>query len=182
MSPVASVPSIEDEPAVTSVDDFKKTYFEECAELLDALYAQLTNLAEQRADDETMHAIFRAVHSIKGGGGAFGFDRLVAFAHVFETLLDLMRDGRVTANALPASPARFASIRALSANMLVWPLIASTCPMQRSTWPRLWVISSSVLTIIAARRDANSIFEMLSLSASSNSAVVSVSDTVCPST
>jgi len=80
---------------VTSVDDFKKTYFEECAELLDALYAQLTNLAEQRADDETMHAIFRAVHSIKGGGGAFGFDRLVAFAHVFETLLDLMRDGRV---------------------------------------------------------------------------------------
>ena len=95
MSPVASVPSIEDEPAVTSVDDFKKTYFEECAELLDALYAQLTNLAEQRADDETMHAIFRAVHSIKGGGGAFGFERLVAFAHVFETLLDLMRDGRV---------------------------------------------------------------------------------------
>jgi two-component system chemotaxis sensor kinase CheA len=80
---------------VTNVDDFKKTYFEECAELLDELYAQLTNLAEQRADDETMHAIFRAVHSIKGGGGAFGFDRLVAFAHVFETLLDLMRDGRV---------------------------------------------------------------------------------------
>lgn len=80
---------------MTSIDDFKKTYFEECAELLDALYSQLANLAEGPSDGETLHAIFRAVHSIKGGGGAFGFDRLVAFAHVFETLLDLMRDGRV---------------------------------------------------------------------------------------
>ena len=81
--------------SVSSLDDFKKTYFEECAELLDALYSQLTNLAEQQSDGETLHAIFRAVHSIKGGGGAFGFDRLVAFAHVLETLLDLVRDGRV---------------------------------------------------------------------------------------
>lgn len=79
---------------MNSLDHFKKTYFEECAELLDALYAHLGDLAEGRADDETMHAIFRAVHSIKGGGGAFGFARLVAFAHILETLLDLLRSGR----------------------------------------------------------------------------------------
>ena len=76
-------------------DNFKTTYFQECAELLDGLNDRLTDLDEGRADGETLHAIFRAVHSIKGGGGAFGFDRLVAFAHAFETVLDLARDRRI---------------------------------------------------------------------------------------
>ena len=35
--------------------------------------------------------MFRAVHSIKGGAGAFKLDRLVRFAHTFETSLDLIR-------------------------------------------------------------------------------------------
>ena len=76
-------------------DHLKPTYFEECAELLDAAYGHLTAIAEGRADDKTIHAIFRAIHSIKGGGGAFGFDRMVAFAHRLETVLDVLRDGRL---------------------------------------------------------------------------------------
>ncbi len=82
---------------MTTIDDFKRTYFEECGELLDRLYATLADIGEGRADQESWHAVFRAVHSIKGGGGAFGFDRLVAFAHTFETLLDMLRDGRMGA-------------------------------------------------------------------------------------
>jgi two-component system, chemotaxis family, sensor kinase CheA len=39
--------------------------------------------------------VFRAIHSIKGGAGAFGFTRLVGFAHAFESLLDQVRDGRI---------------------------------------------------------------------------------------
>ncbi len=81
------------------LDQFRRTYFEECAELLEVVYARLAELAESRADVETLHAIFRAVHSMKGGGGAFGFDRLVAFAHQLETLLDMMRNGQLTADA-----------------------------------------------------------------------------------
>ena len=76
-------------------DHLKSTYFQECAELLDNVYTQLGALEEGQQDDETVHAIFRAIHSIKGGGGAFGFDRMVAFAHCLETLLDLLRDGKV---------------------------------------------------------------------------------------
>ena len=79
--------------AGASLARFEKTYFEECAELLDAAYGNLAELAEEKACDETMHAIFRAVHSIKGGAGAFGFNRLVAFAHELETLLDTLREG-----------------------------------------------------------------------------------------
>jgi two-component system chemotaxis sensor kinase CheA len=76
-------------------DHLKATYFQECAELLDAVYGHLGALEEDAADAETVHGIFRAIHSIKGGGGAFGFERMVAFAHAFETLLDLLRDGKV---------------------------------------------------------------------------------------
>ena len=76
-------------------DHLKSTYFQECAELLDSAYGHLAAVEEERDDSETIHGIFRAIHSIKGGGGAFGFDRLVAYAHGFETLLDLMRDGKI---------------------------------------------------------------------------------------
>lgn len=77
-----------------SFDHLKSTYFQECAELLDSAYVNLAAL-EDASDSEPMHAIFRAIHSIKGGGGAFGFDRMVAFAHGLETLLDLLRDNRI---------------------------------------------------------------------------------------
>ena len=76
---------------------FRKTYFEECAELLDALQSNLDLLSNGSGDDETLHAIFRSVHSIKGGAGAFGFSRLVAFSHVFESLLDAMREQKISA-------------------------------------------------------------------------------------
>lgn len=76
-----------------SFDHLRTTYFEESSELLESAYAQLTALSEDRADNDTVHALFRAIHSIKGGGGAFGFGRLVGLAHSMETLLDLLRDG-----------------------------------------------------------------------------------------
>jgi len=41
--------------------------------------------------------VFRSVHSVKGGAGIFGFDGLVNFAHVFETVLDAMRSGKLQA-------------------------------------------------------------------------------------
>jgi two-component system chemotaxis response regulator CheY len=52
-------------------------------------------LATGAGDIETVHAVFRAVHSIKGGAGAFGLDDLVTFAHLFETVLDEMRGGKM---------------------------------------------------------------------------------------
>jgi two-component system chemotaxis sensor kinase CheA len=73
------------------LDVFRRTFFEECADLLTQAEQQLASLSEAPTDAEAMAAIFRAVHSIKGGAGAFGFDRLVAFAHVFESTLDTLR-------------------------------------------------------------------------------------------
>ena len=89
--------SVTGDPAVDHLEQFRKTYFEECAELLDALQSHLDLLSSGGGDEETMHAIFRAVHSIKGGAGAFGFTKLVSFSHIFESLLDAMRDRKVAA-------------------------------------------------------------------------------------
>ncbi len=77
------------------LEQFKQTFFQECEELLADLEGQLMALEGGDRDLEVLHAAFRAIHSIKGGAGAFGFERLVAFAHTFETVLDLMREGKV---------------------------------------------------------------------------------------
>jgi two-component system chemotaxis sensor kinase CheA len=59
----------------------------------------LAYLAAGQAGGDTIHAVFRAVHSIKGAAGAFGMDALVAFAHRFETALDAAREGRLELDA-----------------------------------------------------------------------------------
>ncbi|HEC00315.1 MAG TPA: hypothetical protein ENI91_01350, partial [Sphingomonadales bacterium] len=38
----------------------------------------LMQLRDGDSDPETLNSVFRAVHSIKGGAGAFGFDHLVS--------------------------------------------------------------------------------------------------------
>ncbi len=78
-------------------DDFRASFFEECDELLEAMHDGLGLMQDGAADTETVHVIFRAVHSIKGGAGAFGLDALVSFAHQLETVLERLRSGRIEA-------------------------------------------------------------------------------------
>ncbi|MEL6582396.1 MAG: chemotaxis protein CheA [Pseudomonadota bacterium] len=77
-------------------EDYTALFFAECDELLGDLQEHLeTLLAGQNTDDaeEAVNAAFRAVHSIKGGGAAFGFEALTSFAHQFESVMDLCRSG-----------------------------------------------------------------------------------------
>ena len=73
----------------------RDTFFQECEEQLGALETGLLTMEGGDCDPETVNAVFRAVHSVKGGAGAFGLDALVRFAHVFETALDDVRAGRL---------------------------------------------------------------------------------------
>lgn len=75
----------------------KQTFFQECDEQLAELESGLIKIDEGDRDPETVNAVFRAVHSIKGGASAFGFEDLVEFVHVFETTLDLLRSNRIEA-------------------------------------------------------------------------------------
>ncbi|HVW93080.1 MAG TPA: chemotaxis protein CheA [Devosia sp.] len=80
---------------MSDLDDFKATYFDECSELLLELEEQFAAIEEGDRSSDRLNAVFRAIHSIKGGAGAFGFSRLVGFAHAYETLLDKVREGSV---------------------------------------------------------------------------------------
>ncbi|MEM9320276.1 MAG: chemotaxis protein CheA [Pseudomonadota bacterium] len=82
-----------------SADNLKAMFFVECEELLEALAEGLVSMESGEADNETLHAIFRAVHSIKGTAGAFGFDTLVTFTHHYETVLDLIRSDQLAVDA-----------------------------------------------------------------------------------
>jgi two-component system, chemotaxis family, sensor kinase CheA len=77
------------------LETIKQGYFQECEELLLAMEEGLIAMENGETDSETINAVFRAVHSIKGGGGAFGFEDLVSFAHCFETVMDLIRSGKL---------------------------------------------------------------------------------------
>lgn len=73
--------------------ELRATFFAECEDLLEGAQAGLLAMQDGRADSETLNAVFRAVHSIKGGAGAFALEEIVAFAHQFETALDQLRTG-----------------------------------------------------------------------------------------
>ncbi|WP_386679802.1 chemotaxis protein CheA [Loktanella sp. R86503] len=86
---------------MTTLDDIRQTFFQECDDFLEALDDGLETLRgcldeEQAIDVEAINLVFRSVHSIKGGAAAFGLDDLVKFAHQFETTLDELRALRVT--------------------------------------------------------------------------------------
>lgn len=86
--------SDEDDPMI----EIKASFFVECEELLESLQDGLQIMDDGSGDDETINVVFRAVHSIKGGAGAFGLDQLVRFAHQFESVLDGVRSGAITAD------------------------------------------------------------------------------------
>lgn len=74
------------------LSQFIPTFLEESFEGLALMESSLLTL--DQGDVDTINTIFRAAHSIKGGAGTFGFDRVTDFTHEVETLLDEMRDGR----------------------------------------------------------------------------------------
>ena len=73
----------------------RQTFFQECEEQLSEMEIGLLAMDEGSTDSETVNAVFRAVHSIKGGAGAFKLSQLVQFAHTFETALDFVRSGKL---------------------------------------------------------------------------------------
>ncbi len=69
-----------------------QTYIEESKELLERMETSLLDIENSPDLDETLNDIFRQAHTIKGSAGLFGLDKIVAFTHHVETLLDHMRN------------------------------------------------------------------------------------------
>jgi len=78
-----------------NAEEIQAIFFAECEESLLAAEAGLAACQAGTQDADTVNAVFRAVHSIKGGAGAFGYIELQAFTHTFETLLSDVREETV---------------------------------------------------------------------------------------
>jgi two-component system chemotaxis sensor kinase CheA len=81
------------------LDEIQAIFFEECAEGLAVAEQGLSAMASGDVSAPVIAGVFRAVHSIKGGSGAFGHGALQAFSHRFENVLDEVRAGHIPATA-----------------------------------------------------------------------------------
>ncbi len=83
---------------MTKKDALRAMFFDECEDLLEAMSDGFTEMEAGVCNPETINAVFRSVHSIKGGAAAFELQQLVKFAHSMENLLDDLRADRLVAN------------------------------------------------------------------------------------
>ncbi|MFM8985119.1 MAG: chemotaxis protein CheW [Planctomycetia bacterium] len=81
---------------MTDNREFIDEFLVESSENLDQLDRDLIALEERPNDAQRVASIFRAVHTIKGNSGFFGFSKLGALAHSGEHLLGKLRDGKLS--------------------------------------------------------------------------------------
>lgn len=80
------------------IEKFKEAFREEAAELLNNLEATLLELEADPHNSETVSAVFRTMHTIKGSSAMFGFDEISHFTHEVESIMDLLREGAFVAD------------------------------------------------------------------------------------
>lgn len=80
------------------ITQFHSVFFEEAQDHINTMERLVSSLGPGRADANTLSAIFRAAHSIKGSSGVFGIDGLTKLAHALETLLDDARNDELEIN------------------------------------------------------------------------------------
>jgi len=68
---------------------------EEAAERLAELEETMLELENRPDDPDLIAAAFRALHTIKGSGGMFGFHEIESFTHDIENVYDRVRDGEI---------------------------------------------------------------------------------------
>jgi two-component system chemotaxis sensor kinase CheA len=76
-------------------DEVFKNFLLEMGEKLEELENGLAELEEGFSED-LINKLFRAVHTIKGGGGFFGLTKVSELSHVFEDVLMNVREGKLS--------------------------------------------------------------------------------------
>jgi two-component system chemotaxis sensor kinase CheA len=82
------------------MDEMLKDFVVEALDLAVNVEEHLLHLERDPDNKETLNAVFRSFHTIKGGAGFMGLPALVAACHLTENLFDALRTG-----AAPVTPA-----------------------------------------------------------------------------
>jgi two-component system chemotaxis sensor kinase CheA len=80
------------------MDNFRKKFLEEASEHIHELEKSLLELEVDPENKDLIEKVFRAMHSLKGGGAMFGFDKVSEFTHNLETVYDHVRNDKVKVN------------------------------------------------------------------------------------
>ncbi|MFN3480981.1 MAG: chemotaxis protein CheA [Thermodesulfovibrionales bacterium] len=79
----------------------KKDFIAEAEELIEEaerLLIEIQDTFENGVNPDTINALFRSIHTMKGLSGLFGYKGLSEFSHSFESILDDLRLGRIELN------------------------------------------------------------------------------------
>ena len=77
------------------MDEELEIFLEDCEDQLQAMENALLKMQNGEEDEDALGALFRAVHTVKGSAGMFGFDNIVKFSHIGESLFDVIRQGEI---------------------------------------------------------------------------------------
>ena len=81
------------------LEPVQQTFLAESRELLAAMEEALLSLEKYPDARDSLDAVFRAAHTIKGSAGVFGFDMLVEFTHAMESVLSDLRAGVIAVHS-----------------------------------------------------------------------------------
>jgi two-component system chemotaxis sensor kinase CheA len=91
------------------MDDMLKDFVVEALELAVDVEERLLQLERHPDDPDTLNAIFRSFHTIKGGAGFMNLPGMVSACHLTENLFDALRTGKTAVTPLAIEAALQAS-------------------------------------------------------------------------
>ena len=91
------------------MDDMLKDFVVEALELAVDVEERLLQLERRPNDPETLNAVFRSFHTIKGGAGFMNLPGMVSACHLTENLFDALRTGKIAVTPLAIEAALQAS-------------------------------------------------------------------------
>jgi two-component system chemotaxis sensor kinase CheA len=84
----------------SSYENFQSRFVDEALDNISDLEQALMALELSPESKELIERVFRALHSLKGGGAMFGFARLSEFTHRLENIYEMVRSGQLRFNQL----------------------------------------------------------------------------------
>jgi two-component system, chemotaxis family, sensor kinase CheA len=76
-------------------ENFQSRFVEEALDNINDLEQALLELELSPGNKDLLEKVFRVMHSLKGGGAMFGFDKLSEFTHRMENIYDLVRSEKL---------------------------------------------------------------------------------------
>ncbi len=81
---------------MNQMNQYNEAFIVEAEELLVEIEDAILSIEDNPDDKDAIDRLFRAMHTIKGSSGMFGFNDITQFTHHVETALDLVREGIVS--------------------------------------------------------------------------------------